>query len=137
MQQQCNYIETKTKYYKSIEEFEIFMNHKQTFLDISIECRNACIMIQEVLKSKENKLGNHWQMKMSNCTDAMTTSPVEPCNNAIKYGSHSIHSNMNLDTNCGRVLTGANSRIQWRKNDVEREMLWNNFFAWTNQRFLD
>ncbi len=56
---------------------------------------------------------------------AITTSPVELCNKALKYGSHSIHSYMNLDTMCGRVLNGANSRIQ-QLNDANREMLLNN-----------
>ena len=54
--------------------------------------------------------------------DAMTTSPVESCNNSIKHGSHSVHSNMNLDTTCTKVLEGAQARIQRCRNLAEREM---------------
>ncbi len=88
------------------------MNHKKTIHDLTVECRNTCIMLQEILKSKEDKLGNHWRMNIKNCMDAMITPPLESCNKALKYGLHLIHSNMNLDTTCGRVLNGADSRIQ-------------------------
>ncbi len=74
------------------------MKHTRTVQDLRKECRNACIILQEVLKSKEDKLGNHWRIKIRNCLDAMTTLPVESCNKALKYGSHSINLNMNLDT---------------------------------------
>ncbi len=76
LQQQYNCVETKTEYYESIDEFKIFKNHKRTIHDLSTDCRNACNMLQEVLKAKEDKLGNHWQIKIRNCMDAMTTSPL-------------------------------------------------------------
>ncbi len=76
LQQQLNFVETKSEYYKSIEEFKIFMNCKRTIHDLSTECRHACIMLQEVLKSKEHKFGNHWRMKIRNCMDVVNTSPV-------------------------------------------------------------
>ncbi len=133
-QQQCNYVETKTECYKSIEEFKNFMNHRKIICDISIECRNSFIMLQGVLKSKEDKIGHYWQMKIRNCMDAMTTSPVESCNKALKYGLHSIHSNMNLETTCGRVLNGADSKnlikTKWcQKRNATKQPI----FARTNQ----
>ncbi len=65
-------------------------------------------------------------MKIKNYMDAITASAVESCNKALKYGSHSIHSRMNLGTTCRRVLIGANCRIWWRRNDAKGEMLLNN-----------
>lgn len=56
----------------------------------------------------------------------MAPSPVESCNKALRHGSHLIHSNTKLDTSCGRVLNGADSKIQHGRNDAEREMLCNN-----------
>ena len=108
-QQQCNYVETKTESYKSIEEFNVFMSHNQPTCDLSIECRNVGIMLQEVLISKEDKLENHWQIKIRSSMYAMTTLPVKSCNKALKYASHSIHF---LENTCRRILNGANFRIQ-------------------------
>ncbi len=71
-------------------------------------------------------------MKIRNCMDTMTTSPVESCNKALKYGLHSIYSNMNLNTTCQRVLNRADSRIQQRQNDAKREMVLNNPY-WQGQ----
>jgi hypothetical protein len=54
--------------------------------------------------------------------DAMTTSPVESCNHSVKHGSFSVHSNMNLDMTCAKIVDGANIRIQRRRNLAEVEM---------------
>ncbi len=114
-------METKTEYYKSIKEFKVFMNQKKNIHDISFECRNTCVMLKEILKSKRDNLGNHWRMKIKNCMDAMTTSPLESSNKALKYGLYLIHSTMNVDSTCRRVLNGANSRIQQRRNNAKKK----------------
>lgn len=81
----------------------------------------------QIKKSKEDKLGNHQRMNIRNGIDATNTSPVESCKKASKYSSHSIHSNMNLDTTCGRVLSGTDSQIQLQCNDAKKEILHNNY----------
>lgn len=58
------------------------------------------------------------------CNDYIAS---ESCNKALKYGSYPIHSNIDFDAMCRRVLNGANSRIQQHKNDAEREMLIYNY----------
>ncbi len=54
--------------------------------------------------------------------DAMTSSLVESCNHSVKHCSFSVHSNMNLDMTCTKILDGANIRIQQRRNLAEVEM---------------
>ncbi len=78
-------------------------------------------MLQDLLKSKKGKLGNHWRMKIWNCINALTTLPVESCNNALKYVTCSINSNVNLDTTCGRILNREDSRMKFRRNDAKRD----------------
>ena len=89
---------------------------------MSDKCQKACLDLQEILRSKEDKLGNHLRHRIHNCMDALTTSPVESSNCALKHGSHAIHSNMNLDNTCTRALDGVQNKIQRRRNAAEREM---------------
>ncbi len=53
---------------------------------------------------------------------AMTTSSVESCNHSVNHSSFSVHSNMNLDITCAKVLDGANTHIQQQRNSAELEM---------------
>ncbi len=70
--------------------------------------------------------------------DAMTTSPVDSCKKALKYGSNSIYQKMTLDTTCKRVLNGADSRIQQRQNDAKnRNAIKQPILTRTNQELFD
>ncbi len=122
LSRQCSEVETKEEYDQSYNDLKIFLTNRRTCRDLSQSCRQAVLELQENLRSKEAKLGNHFRLFLRNCMDAMTTSPVESCNHSVKHGSFSVHSNMNLDMTCAKILDGANTRIQRRRNAAEREM---------------
>ncbi|EJK71231.1 hypothetical protein THAOC_07351 [Thalassiosira oceanica] len=54
--------------------------------------------------------------------DAMTTSPVEGNNCAIKKGPSRIHSQMNLSKSLPRVYEGINARIERSSNKAKRDI---------------
>ena len=47
--------------------------------------------------SKQDKLANYERLKLTNCMDAGTTSPMESLNHVIKKGPSGVNSNMSLD----------------------------------------
>ncbi len=104
-------METKDEYDQLYCDLKAFLTNWRTCRDLSELCCLAVVELQENLRSKEAKLGNHFHLILRNCMNAMTTSPVESCNYLVKHGSFSVHSNMNLDITCAKVLDGANTRI--------------------------
>ncbi len=105
-------MEIKDEYDQSYHDLKAFLTNRQTCQDLSELSCLAVVELQENLHRKEAKLGNHFCLFLRNCMDAMTTSLVESCNHSVKHGSFSVHSNMNLDMTCAKVLDGANTRIQ-------------------------
>ncbi len=105
-------METKAEYDQLYHDMKMFLTIWRTYQDLSEPCRLAIVELQENLHSKEAKLGNHFHLFLRNCMDAMTTSLVESCNHLVKHGTFSVHSKMNLDMTCGKILDGANTRIQ-------------------------
>ncbi len=77
LQQQYSFVETKSENYKFIEELKTFMSHKRAICDLNNECGSTCIMLVEVMNSKEDKLRYQSMIKIRHCMDAMTTSPVD------------------------------------------------------------
>ena len=122
LQRQCSQVESEEEYKKSVSEFFDFLNDRATVRDLSEKCREMAVELQEIMKTKESKLANYKRMEIRNCMDAMTTSPVESCNSALKHGSHAVHSNMNLETTCKKTLDGIHNKIQRRRNAAEREI---------------
>ena len=47
--------------------------------------------------SKQDKLANYERLKLTNCMDAGTTSPMESQHRVIKKGPSGVNSNMSLD----------------------------------------
>ncbi|EJK60836.1 hypothetical protein THAOC_18752, partial [Thalassiosira oceanica] len=71
--------------------------------------------------AKEYKLANYIRRFTYLSMDAMTTSPVEGNNNAIKHGQFRIHSNMNLSQSLPKVYGGVNSRIERSISQAKRD----------------
>ncbi len=115
-------METKDEYDQSNRYLKAILTNWRTCQDLSESCCQAVVELQENLCSKEAKLGNHLNLFLRNCKDAMTTSLVKSCNHLVKHGSFAVHSNMNLDMTCAKILDGANIRIQQQRNVAEVEM---------------
>ncbi len=69
---QCSEVETKDEYDQLYHDLKAFLTNWQTCQDLSELCCQAVVEVQENLRSKEAKLGNHFRLFLRNCMDEMT-----------------------------------------------------------------
>lgn len=122
LQQQCTYVEDKAEYDKSCRLFGEFLSRKRTKDDLGHECILAAKKLQEHLREREHKLGNHFRMDILHCNEACTSSPAESMNSTIKHGPIATNSNLSLNKSASRMVDGINTRLDRRSADAVREM---------------
>ncbi len=126
LQQQCTECETIEEYERSMAELHEFLEREDTKKVLSPECIKAMIELQLSVQTKIAKLGGFRRMDRKNCMDAMTTSPAESNNNAIKHSTTTANSRKNIDGMMSDVVRGINSRLHRRRNEALRELGQNN-----------
>ena len=89
---------------------------------LSESCIHRIKLFAKHLRVKEIKLANYIRRYTYLSMDAMTTSPVEGNNNAIKHGPNRIHSNMHLSQSLPQIYAGVDSRIQRSHNEAIRNI---------------
>ncbi len=120
---QCSEVENTFEYDQSHHDLRDFFNERKTWCNLSLSFQQAVVKLQENFRNKESKLANSIWLDCRNCMDIMTTSPIESCNHALKNSSHSVHSNMNLDTTCAKVVESVESRIRIEEKQLNGRWL--------------
>lgn len=118
---QCNEHLTQEEYRKSFEILHRVLGMESTKAILSDSCIHRIRSFANTLRAKEYKLANYIRRFTYLSMDAMTTSPVEGNNNAIKHGQFRIHSNMNLSQSLPKVYGGVNSRIERSISQAKRD----------------
>lgn len=119
---QCNEHLTQEEYLKSFRILDYVLEESSTKAVLSEKCLHQIKSFANNIKLKESKLANYVRRFTYLCMDAMTTSPVEGNNNAIKHGPNRIHSRMHLNTALPNVYAGINSRIDRSTKQAKRDL---------------
>ena len=87
-----------------------FLDRPETVEDLGKYCIKAVSFFQDHLRTRENTLGNHVRMDISNCNRVCTSSPSESMNSCLKEGPSKSNNNMNLNKSTQQMMVGINTR---------------------------
>ena len=118
----CYYVECRNEFNDTCLKLLAFLEDKQTTEDLSKECISATKDLLMRVTSKQDKLANYERLKLTNCMDAGTTSPVESLNRVIKKGPSGVNSNMSLDKSVERTTKQCAKRIRTQHSKALRDM---------------
>jgi hypothetical protein len=117
----CNENETKYEFDTSHSLLIDFLQDSRTVKDLDGKCIAALTTFLETVVDKEKYLANYQRMFITNCADAMTTSPVESQNNVIHNKLH-VRTNLNADKGIKRIAENSKNTSEQQQHKSIRSL---------------